>query len=98
MPTSFQLESQTPAPLSPSEQSEHSIMDVNAQSSNPVVFMPLTERACFKLHGRSCECPTTKNGELKVHEGAPHGMCTTIKDQINQDILAFVRKPVPASV
>jgi non-heme chloroperoxidase len=39
-----------------------------------------------------------KNGELKVHKGAPHGMCTTIKDQINEDILAFARRPVPASV
>jgi non-heme chloroperoxidase len=27
---------------------------------------------------------------LKVYEGAPHGMCTTLKDQINTDLLEFV--------
>jgi non-heme chloroperoxidase len=26
---------------------------------------------------------------LKVHQGAPHGMCTTIKDLINADLLEF---------
>jgi non-heme chloroperoxidase len=27
---------------------------------------------------------------LKVYPGAPHGMCTTLKDKVNDDILAFV--------
>lgn len=31
-----------------------------------------------------------KNAQLKVYPGAPHGMCSTIKDQINQDLLSFV--------
>jgi non-heme chloroperoxidase len=26
---------------------------------------------------------------LKVHPGAPHGMCSTLKDQVNADLLAF---------
>jgi non-heme chloroperoxidase len=30
-----------------------------------------------------------KNGTLKVYKGAPHGMCTTHKDQVNEDLLAF---------
>ncbi len=25
----------------------------------------------------------------KVYKGAPHGMCTTHKDQVNADLLAF---------
>ena len=29
---------------------------------------------------------------LKVYKGAPHGMCTTIKDQINADLLEFIGK------
>ena len=29
---------------------------------------------------------------LKVYEGAPHGMCTTIKDEINADLLEFIGK------
>src|SRR3989454_5049283 len=29
-----------------------------------------------------------KNATLKVYKGAPHGMCTTLKDQVNEDLLA----------
>jgi len=32
-----------------------------------------------------------KNATLKVYQGAPHGMCTTHKDQINEDLLAFIK-------
>ena len=28
---------------------------------------------------------------LKVYKGAPHGMCTTHKDQVNSDLLAFIQ-------
>ena len=28
---------------------------------------------------------------LKVYEGAPHGMCTTHKQQVNEDLLAFIK-------
>jgi non-heme chloroperoxidase len=30
-----------------------------------------------------------KNAELKIYQGAPHGMCTTLKDKVNEDLLAF---------
>jgi len=30
-----------------------------------------------------------KNATLKVYRGASHGMCTTLKDQVNADLLAF---------
>jgi non-heme chloroperoxidase len=33
-----------------------------------------------------------KNGTLKVIAGAPHGLCTTHADVINEELLAFVRK------
>jgi len=29
--------------------------------------------------------------ELKVYKGAPHGLCTTLKDRVNEDLLSFVR-------
>jgi non-heme chloroperoxidase len=29
---------------------------------------------------------------LKVYKGAPHGMCTTLKDQVNADLLAFFKR------
>jgi len=32
-----------------------------------------------------------KNATLKVYPRAPHGMCTTHKDQVNTDLLAFIR-------
>jgi non-heme chloroperoxidase len=33
-----------------------------------------------------------KNGRLKVCKGAPHGLCTTHKDQVNEDLLAFIKE------
>src|SRR5271166_7055170 len=30
-----------------------------------------------------------KGAELKIYQGAPHGMCTTEKDRVNADLLAF---------
>jgi len=33
-----------------------------------------------------------KNATLKVYKGAPHGMCTTHKDQVNQELLAFFKE------
>jgi non-heme chloroperoxidase len=32
-----------------------------------------------------------KGAILKVYDGAPHGMCTTHKNQVNQDLLAFIQ-------
>ncbi len=31
-----------------------------------------------------------KNGDLKVYEGAPHGLPSTEKDRLNQDLLTFI--------
>lgn len=33
-----------------------------------------------------------KNAILKVYPGLPHGMCSTHKDQINEDLLAFIKE------
>jgi non-heme chloroperoxidase len=32
-----------------------------------------------------------KNATLKIYKGAPHGMCTTLKDKVNEDLLAFLK-------
>jgi non-heme chloroperoxidase len=32
-----------------------------------------------------------KGATLKVYKGAPHGMCTTQKDDVNADLLAFIK-------
>jgi non-heme chloroperoxidase len=31
-----------------------------------------------------------KGATLKIYEGAPHGMCTTLKDRVNAELLAFI--------
>jgi non-heme chloroperoxidase len=33
-----------------------------------------------------------KGATLKVYNGAPHGMCTTHKDEVNADLLAFIER------
>src|SRR5688572_9502363 len=39
-----------------------------------------------------------KGAEVKIYKGAPHGLCTTLKDDINADLLAFIQgKAVNAS-
>jgi non-heme chloroperoxidase len=32
-----------------------------------------------------------KNAKLLIYEGAPHGMCTTLKDRVNAELLAFFK-------
>jgi non-heme chloroperoxidase len=32
-----------------------------------------------------------KNATLKIYEGAPHGMCTTLKDRVNEELFAFIK-------
>jgi non-heme chloroperoxidase len=38
-----------------------------------------------------------KGATLKVYPGLPHGMCSTNKDQINDDLLAFVKRAEQAA-
>ena len=32
-----------------------------------------------------------KNGTLRVYKGGAHGMCTTEKERVNEDLLSFIR-------
>jgi len=38
-----------------------------------------------------------KGAVLKVYQGAPHGMCTTLKDHVNAELLSFIGRSTPAS-
>ena len=38
-----------------------------------------------------------KGATLKVYKGAPHGLCTTHKDQINEEVLAFIKSGATAA-
>jgi non-heme chloroperoxidase len=33
-----------------------------------------------------------KGSTLKVFPGAPHGMCSTLKNEVNAELLAFLKK------
>jgi non-heme chloroperoxidase len=33
-----------------------------------------------------------KGATLKVYPGAPHGLCSTLKDKVNEDLLEFIKK------
>jgi non-heme chloroperoxidase len=33
-----------------------------------------------------------KGATLKIYKGAPHGMCTTLKDRVNEDLFAFIKE------
>ena len=32
-----------------------------------------------------------RNARLEVYKGAPHGLCSTLKDRVNADPLSFIR-------
>jgi non-heme chloroperoxidase len=32
-----------------------------------------------------------KGATLKIYPGAPHGLCSTLKDRVNDDLLAFFK-------
>ncbi len=32
-----------------------------------------------------------KNAKLVVYNDAPHGMCTTLKDKVNEELLGFIK-------
>lgn len=38
-----------------------------------------------------------KNATLKVCPGAPHGLCSMYKDQVNADLLAFINGEISAA-
>ena len=38
-----------------------------------------------------------KGATLKVFTGAPHGMCSTLKDRVNEELLAFLGNPLERS-
>ncbi len=38
-----------------------------------------------------------KGATPKIYPGAPHGMCSTLKDQVNADLLAFISAQRSAS-
>ncbi len=42
------------------------------------------------ITGRHAE-KIIKNAKFKIYKGAPHGLCSTLKDEINSDLISFAR-------
>jgi len=42
-------------------------------------------------HAGELTARIVRNAELKVYEGAPHGLASTHQDKLNADLLAFAR-------
>jgi len=36
-------------------------------------------------------CKIVRGAKLKIYKGAPHGMCTTRRNEVNEDLIAFIR-------
>jgi len=32
-----------------------------------------------------------RGAKLKIYKSTPHGMCTTHKNEVNEDLIAFIR-------
>jgi non-heme chloroperoxidase len=56
-------------------------------TDDPIVPIGASARQSVKL---------VKGARLLELDGAPHGMCSTHKDRINQELLAFLKEPTPA--
>ena len=59
------------------------------QNMDTSVLLPSTSRTVDVTDKVSA---LVKNGTLKVIPGAPHGLCTTHADIINEELLAFLKK------
>jgi len=53
-------------------------------------FMVTTTRSC-RLRIALLYAKLVKGATLKVIPGGPHGMCSTLKNQINAELLAFLQ-------
>jgi hypothetical protein len=59
---------------------------------NPFDFLGVATKGerPTSLRERPCQ-RATKDAKLVVYEGAPHGMCTTLKDRVNDELLEFIK-------
>jgi len=51
-----------------------------------------TTRSCDRRLRAIDRAELVSDGELKVYPGAPHGLFATHTDQLNADLLAFVKR------
>jgi non-heme chloroperoxidase len=58
----------------------------------PTLFLHGDDDQIVPIHDSTAlAVKMVKRAVLNVYEGAPHGMCTTHKERVNEDLLAFIR-------
>jgi hypothetical protein len=63
-------------------------MNINAKDWKGVTKIHLVSGV---LSSALLSAKIVQKATLKVCKGAPHGMCTTHKNQVNEDLLAFFK-------
>jgi hypothetical protein len=56
-----------------------------------VDFQTLSTNKSFRYPTPLLQSKLIKGATLKVYKGAPHGLCTTEKENVNADLLAFLK-------
>lgn len=63
-----------------------------AKLTLPTLFLQGDADQIVPLHISSpVAAKLVKNSQLKIYPGQPHGLCTTLADQVNADLLAFIK-------
>ena len=71
--------------------SETDFRDDLAKIDIPVLVMHGDDDQIVPIDGAArVTAQMIKGAQLKVYPGAPHGLCSTMKDTINRDLLAFI--------
>jgi non-heme chloroperoxidase len=71
--------------------SETDLTDDLKRFDVPTLIMHGDDDQIVPIHASAMRAAKlVKGATLKVYKGAPHGMPSTLKDQINADLLAFI--------
>jgi len=58
----------------------------------PTLILHGDDDQIVPIGARPCSRPrSSKGATLKIYPGAPHGICSTLKDRVNADLLAFFK-------
>ena len=57
----------------------------------PTLILHGDDDQIVPIDASACSPRRSSRGHAESHPGAPHGMCSTLKDQINAELLAFLK-------
>ena len=59
----------------------------SVMNGDDVQIVPIADSALLSAK-------VVKSGALKVYQGASHGLCTPLRDQVNEDLFAFCKASI----